>query len=184
MDYAAKPFGLGQTYFGRTPTADEQAKVSMLEGYEAIFSDTVQEGARLTNRRRRAVLVRNDSGAALSPGTLVNWKSGYVGKRVDAKTDTGLQAVAGVVDPELNADVADGDLFWLIKEGPVTVTAAGAISSNSMITNAALGKVQTIPTSPASASEAQNNAIMMIGLAMSSASADGDTLRAYVRFPF
>ncbi|HPZ86105.1 MAG TPA: hypothetical protein PLR82_07120 [Bacillota bacterium] len=183
MDYAAKPFGLGQTYFGRTPTADEQAKVSMLEGYEAIFSDTVQEGARLTNRRRRAVLVRNDSGA-LSPGTVVNWKNGYVGKRVGGKTGAGIQAVAGVVDPELNADVANGDLFWLIKEGPVTVTAAGKINSNAMITNAAAGKVQSIPTSPASATEAQSNAIMMIGLAMSSASADGDTLRAYVRFPF
>jgi len=183
MDYAAKPFGLGQTYFGRTPTADEQAKVSMLEGYEAIFSDTVQEGARLTNRRRRAVLVRNDSGA-LSPGALVNWKNGYVGKRVGGKTGAGIQAVAGVVDPELNADVANGDLFWLIKEGPVTVTAAGKINSNAMITNAAAGKVQSIPTSPASATEAQSNAVMMIGLAMSSASADGDTLRAYVRFPF
>ncbi|HQD86739.1 MAG TPA: hypothetical protein PK822_07505 [Bacillota bacterium] len=183
MDYAAKPFGLGQTYFGRTPTADEQAKVSMLEGYEAIFSDTVQEGARLTNRRRRAVLVRNDSGA-LSPGTVVNWKNGYVGKRVGGKTGAGIQAVAGVVDPELNADVANGDLFWLIKEGPVTVTAAGKINSNAMITNAAAGKVQSIPTSPASATEAQSNAVMMIGLAMSSASADGDTLRAYVRFPF
>ncbi len=183
MDYAAKPFGLGQTYFGRTPTAAEQAKVSMLEGYEAIFSDTVQEGARLTNRRRRAVLVRNDSGAALSPGALVNWKSGYVGKRVGGKTGAGVQAVAGVVDPELNADVADGDLFWVIKEGPVTVTAAGGISSNSMITNAATGKVQTV-AAPATATEAQNNAIMVIGLAMSSASANGDTLRAYVRFPF
>jgi len=183
MDYAAKPFGLGQTYFGRTPTADEQAKVSMLEGYEAIFSDTVQEGARLTNRRRRAVLVRNDSGA-LSPGTVVNWKNGYVGKRVGGKTGAGIQAVAGVVDPELNADVANGDLFWLIKEGPVTVTAAGKINSNAMITNAGDGKVQSIPTSPASATEAQSNAIMMIGLAMSSASAAGDTLRAYVRFPF
>lgn len=63
-------------------------------------------------------IVRNTSGGALLPGTIVTYQSGYRGKRVDDTSDADAQEVAGVVDDLLPAaGVAHGDVFHITVHG-------------------------------------------------------------------
>lgn len=76
----------------------------------------------LSGMEVETIVVKNDSGGALSPKKLVKWKAGGVGTLVGAVTSAG-DRVAGVVDPFLTADVPNGSMFHLIVKGPTTVLA-------------------------------------------------------------
>lgn len=120
--------GLGATYFGGSPPALSAVKKTLgIEGYERSFKDeaknTAAPGSMLLLRSGRLItarLVRNVSGFALTPGRAVAWATGHRGRRVAGHTATTNAEIAGIVDPFLpSAGVADLDLFWIIREGPV-----------------------------------------------------------------
>lgn len=122
----------GYTYHGGTPEAF--SKSIGIEGHQMKFQDDYSSGTGVRVKRSdeytHAVLVRNVSGIALTPGRTVSWKSGFRGRRVDGYTTTTAAEVAGVVDDQLPAaGVANNDLFWLLIKGPAllkTPLAGGA----------------------------------------------------------
>lgn len=114
----------GQTFSGGTPDAIGQSVG--VEGTRIQFKDEYRSGngvlVKRSSRLIDAVLVRNVSGIALTPGRQVVWKAGSRGKRVDGYTTTTAQEVAGIVDDQLpSAGVASNDLFWLIRKGPCLI---------------------------------------------------------------
>lgn len=86
-----------------------------------------------------AIYVMNDSGGVLAPGEGCTFKSGALGKRVDAKS--GANAIChGVVDPWLASNVPNGSYFWLIIQGPCDVLVGAAnLSANAVVQTAASG---------------------------------------------
>lgn len=122
----------GYTYHGGTP--DAIGKSIQIEGHPVSFMDEVPSGSAVRIKRSNgfvhAILVRNVSGAALTPGRAVTWKAGFRGKRVDGYVRLTNAEVAGIVDDQLPAaGVANNDLFWLIVKGPAllkTPLAGGA----------------------------------------------------------
>ncbi|TXH09763.1 MAG: hypothetical protein E6R03_16265 [Hyphomicrobiaceae bacterium] len=141
MEFSAGLPKQGQTWYGtqlteptspNTVPSGSSDQVTQLEGARATFrpiSKTITNGIRnvLPGGEQLAILVRNSSGGALLPGQLVNWSSGYIGRRVGAKATAAAASNAGIVDPYLpSAGVADGDLFWLFRSGPVYVRMVAA----------------------------------------------------------
>jgi hypothetical protein len=128
------PFGLGQTYYGESGTIDVSSSYANvdrkeLEGLEGVFNDvnaatnvaggvTVQRSADVIKAR----LVRNTSGVTLYGGYAVVYDTANPLKRVTGYARTTAANVAGVTSPFLgSAGVRDGDLFWVIEEGYVTL---------------------------------------------------------------
>lgn len=114
----------GRTYYdGNTIDSADYGGVG-LEGSIRVFRD-FDPTDRLKLRSARditCILVRNVSGIALLPGRIVRWKAAFRGKRVDGYTTTTAAEAAGVVDEWLpTAGVPDGDLFWLVVDGPSLV---------------------------------------------------------------
>lgn len=78
-----------------------------------------------SGRKCRCILVRNVSGQALLPGQVVTWKAGYQFRRVDGYINSIAVRPAGIVDELLpSTGVPDGDLFWLLVNGPSLVNRA------------------------------------------------------------
>lgn len=119
-DRAVQPVARGKTFYGgETIDANNYAGVH-LEGLKTVFPNT--NPADRKNKRNSgdvlAILVRNVSTIALLPGMACTWKAGFRNRRVDGKSRTTAQEVAGFVDDHLpSAGVPVGDLFWLIVEG-------------------------------------------------------------------
>ena len=86
-----------------------------------------------------AILVKNSKGGTLSPGTGVTFKSGKIGKEVDALS--GANTICdGIVDPFVVGTVPDAAFFWLIIQGPTSVkVAAGGVTQNAEVQTAASG---------------------------------------------
>ena len=139
MTFQVTPaFGRGQTHYkGQTiDTADYGGSVA-LEGLEGIFDDrglrtstepqTVRSGL-----KTKGIICRNVSGIALLPSRAVSFSAGFQNRRTAGYTTTDWAAVAGVVDDQLPAaGVPNGDLFWLLVEGPalmLTDLAGGALN--------------------------------------------------------
>lgn len=149
MEFSAGLPKQGQTWYGtqlteptspNTVPSGSNDQVTQLEGARATFrplSKTITNGIRnvIPGGEQLAVLVRNSTGGALLPGMLVNWTAGYVGRRVGAKATAAAVTNAGIVDPYLpSAGVADGDLFWLFRAGPVYVRmVAATFATNDII---------------------------------------------------
>lgn len=118
----------GKTHYGDQTinTADYGASVS-LEGITCVFKDEAPPSSYGVRTQRsqaevHAELVRNVSGIALLPSRVAVYSSGYRHKRVDGYVTVENTVGAGVVDDHLPAaGVPNGDLFWLIKRGPVLV---------------------------------------------------------------
>lgn len=98
-----------------------------------------------------AILVKNNKGGTLAPGTGVTYESGYIGKQVDALSGNDL-ACDGIVDPWVSGTVPDQAYFWLIIQGPCDVkAAAGGITADAEVVSEAAGLFGdgTAGTSPA-----------------------------------
>lgn len=128
MDTGVKTPARGATWYGPSNTIDTNNYGSTihLEGQVALFHDMDPSAptTRLSGMDVKAILVRNVSGITLAPGRLVTWQSGYRYRRVDGYTAVANCEVAGVVDdfiPSANG-VRNGDLFWLIVQGPCRAT--------------------------------------------------------------
>lgn len=113
----------GQTFYGPTGFGSNivstDLKEVQLEGLELEFDDIdpatgeVRSGQRVKGR-----IVRNSSGIALLPGTLVQWATGYRNRRVGGYANVSYAESAGFVDDQISGTVRANDLFFLVQEGP------------------------------------------------------------------
>jgi len=120
------PFERGSSlYNGLTvDTADDYGKSKGMEGQEFYLTSKSPSTSmvRTSQNDVKVRIVRNTSGGALAPGRPVTYEAGEWGRRVDAYTGADGEYVAGVVDDHLPAaGVANGDLFYIIVEGPCYV---------------------------------------------------------------
>jgi hypothetical protein len=161
-DLAFTSWGLGRTFYqGNTinvANSYAQAGNPSFVGRKRVLQyidPTATHGARVKTLQDDvvAIAVQNRSGATLLPGRIVKWSSTGTGKHVDGYT-TGAEPAraAGVVDPWLpSTGVPDGDIFWLIVEGPCLVSQA----STTLTGDVAVGDILfAITASSAGAPEA------------------------------
>lgn len=103
-------------------------------------------------RSRFMALVKNASGGALLPGTLVSFKSSGPGWEINGNTAVGGRA-DGVVDHTLPAaGVANGDCFLMVIEGPTKMVSDGAgvlAFGNKLVVGATGGRVKIQVAAPA-----------------------------------
>lgn len=163
---------LGKTWYGdQTIDATNYGRSIQHEGTEWEVDDidpsaTEVVKKRRSNRKRLAMLVRNVSGGALTPGTPVKWAAGFRGRRVDAAA-ANQGETAGFVDEMLPAaGVKDDDLFWIIVDGPVLANKATgggtAIANDAVVISVGSGNVAAVG-SPADAGAAQVDAFYACG---------------------
>lgn len=106
-----------------------------------------------SNETVECVAVKNTSGGALLPKTLVKFKAGAILTEVDGSADDSSVRV-GVVDEYLPAaGVPVDEVFWVVVKGPTTIlkTTGAAISAGAKVsaaTSAAAGKVLAGTTAP------------------------------------
>ena len=123
--YNKLPFERGRSAFQNQATSDwDITSLAHLEGQKVYLPnvDPSNKEVRRNGTDVVAVVVRNDNGSALTPGTALWWKTGYHGTRVTASAATDNGEVCGFVDDHLpTAGVQDDDLFYMIVEGPALV---------------------------------------------------------------
>jgi len=123
-DRAVAPFARGRTFFhGKTVDSSDLPGTSIL-GQVHVFQDTdpSDETKHRSNGDVVAIAVRNVSGVALLPKTIVQFKTDAIGKEVDGNANSYSQKVAGVVDDHLPAaGCLDDDICWIIVKGPCLV---------------------------------------------------------------
>lgn len=157
-------FARGQT-LGITNTNVYDAQVgdgSHLLGVRKTFRDeNPTTGALLSNHTVDCICVKNTSGGAILPGTLVKFAAGAILTEVDGGA-VAATLLMGVADEYLPAaGVPNNEVFWVVVNGPATVTktatsvSAGAAygpsstagSAAAQGANALLGyAIQTSPT--------------------------------------
>lgn len=95
---------------------------SHLLGIHKVFLDANPRNQPvLSNETVECVAVRNTSGGALLPKTLVKFKSGAVLTEIDGSADDSSVRV-GVVDEYLPAaGVPVNEVFWVVVKGPTTI---------------------------------------------------------------
>lgn len=127
-----------------------------------------------SNRRIVTRLVQNNSGGALSAGTIVTWDANNVGTAVGAVTGAGGVG-AGIVDPFLTTTVPNGDYFHLVVEGPCFCIASGAVAVNTRVIPAASGRYAATTVSAADVNATFGRSITASGAA-------GDRRKLLVNF--
>lgn len=122
-----------------------------------------------------ALLCKNSKGGTLTPGLGYTFKSGKIGKEVDALS--GANAICdGVADPWVSGTIPDGAYFWLIIQGPCELKAGAAgITANAEVQTAANGLFVD--------GTAGTNPIGHVGKA-NEAATSGNFARVYFRSPF
>lgn len=79
-------------------------------------------GVKLSNLIVRCVAVRNTSGAAILPKTVVKFAATDLLNSVDGSADNTSGLLLGIADEYLPAaGVAANDIFWVVFRGPTTV---------------------------------------------------------------
>lgn len=155
-------FARGQT-LGITSTNTYDAQVgdgSHVLGVRKIFRDeNPRTGQLLSNRTVECVCVKNTSGSAILPGTLVKFKDSALLTEVDGGA-VSATLLMGVADEYLpTAGVPNNEVFWVVVNGPSTVTK----TSTSVSAGAAYG-----PSATAGSAAAQGaNALLGYALATS-----------------
>lgn len=126
-----------------------------------------------SNETVECVAVKNTSGGALLPKTLVKFKAGAILTEVDGSADDASVRV-GVVDEYLPAaGVPVNEVFWVVVKGPTTIlkTTGAAISAGAMVSAAAsanAGRVLAGSTAP-------------VGLAIAAAASAATEVRVLAR---
>jgi hypothetical protein len=118
-------FARGQT-LGITSTNVYDASVgdgAHLLGVRKTFRDeNPQTGALLSNHTVDCICVKNTSGGAILPGTLVKFKGAAILSEVDGGA-VAATLLMGVADEYLPAAGApNNEVFWVVVNGPTTVT--------------------------------------------------------------
>lgn len=100
----------------------ESGDGSHLLGVRKTFRDEVPGGAIKSNHTVDCICVKNTSGSALLPGQVAKFKAAAILSEVDGLATTSTDLM-GVVDEYLPAaGVPNGEVFWLVVNGPSTVT--------------------------------------------------------------
>lgn len=139
------PFQRGGTFANGDSTITDAANVALygaggvnLEGRTYVFEADGDAqylsysslGADPYGRQVTCRIVRNSSGITLKPGRLVHYtestststaEDGRYETRVDGYCNAVTDRPAGVVDDYLTPGVADGDLFYIVIDGPTRV---------------------------------------------------------------
>lgn len=129
-------------YVGRINIIAGQDSQLGAVGY--VRDQTVAAGSQLAVQNSgRPVQVRickkSGATAGLTGGIGVKYKAGYEGTQVDALS-TATSGCDGIVDPNLSADLADGDTFLLFQSGPIKYKAGGTIAAGANVKPAADGE--------------------------------------------
>lgn len=134
-------FSRGRTFYDGNTIDTANYDGIPLEGKEYVFEDVDPRAAatspgsspgQRTGRYVRCRIVRNVSGVTLLPKRVVSGQktAGMFTKRIDGYTTLTAGDRLGVIDEYLPAaGVKNGDLFWLVVEGPalcLTDIAGGA----------------------------------------------------------
>ena len=120
---------------GTYETTDQSSFAGRVFLFDDLLYNSNPTGAitKRTEHLVEAVLVKNDSGAALLPKRLVVWKTSGNLTLVDGYSAATAAHVAGVVDEFLpSAGVPNGAWFWMVRKGPalcLTDLAGGANNS-------------------------------------------------------
>jgi hypothetical protein len=155
----------------KEPTSPDQYADQLL-GIEYSFDDvdlssTAPIKPVKSSNRVKAVWVQNASGGALKPGSLV--KCSVLRKTVGAQAGA-TEIVDGVVDGYLTSDVANGERFFIVVEGPCLVLSNGSYSANAGLASSSSGK----------AASASTGTVTNFGRAIEAAGAADQLKRAYV----
>lgn len=121
-------FGRGQTL----GVADASQGTSVT-GTQKTFTDvdprTTNAAQFYSNRAVTCIAVRNTSGSALLPGTVVEFDATAILDAVDGASADG-SGLTGVVDEYLPATgCAALDVCWVVVSGPTAITTSGSFSA-------------------------------------------------------
>lgn len=146
-------FARGQT-LGITNTNVYDAQVgdgSHLLGVRKTFRDeNPSTGRLLSNHTVDCVCVKNTSGSAILPGTLVKFKASAILTEVDGGA-VAASTLIGVADEYLPAaGVPNNEVFWVVVAGPSAVTK----TSTSVSAGAAYGPSATAGSAAAQGANA------------------------------
>lgn len=146
-------FARGQT-LGITNTNVYDAQVgdgSHLLGARKVFRDeNPSTGALLSNHTVECICVKNTSGVAILPGTVVKFKDAAILTEVDGGA-VAATLLMGVADEYLPAaGVPDNEVFWVVVSGPTTLTK----TSSSVSAGAAYGPSATAGSAAAKGANA------------------------------
>jgi hypothetical protein len=123
--------GITQTYY----EADVGDGYNIVGVRKTFRDEDPKTGVLNSNHTVECVAVKNTSGSALLPGDVAKFKAGAILSEVDGKASTST-LLMGVVDEYLPAaGVPNGEIFWLVVNGPSTVTK----TSTSVAAGAAYG---------------------------------------------
>lgn len=118
---------------GQTLGVSENDQGTSITGTQKTFTDvdprTTNSGVFYSNRAVSCVAVRNLSGSALLPGTVVEFAATAILDAVDGASADGTGLI-GVVDEYLPATgCANKDVCWVVVSGPTAITTAGSFSA-------------------------------------------------------
>ena len=132
------PSLMSQAILGRKNIVSDTAQL----GQQALFQDMDFNAVRptlLSCMEVRAILVENDSGAAMVAGRGYTFKSALLGTKIGALSGANL-VVDGICDPFLSQTVAIGETCWLIIGGPTRVLiGSGGQTANGVVQSLASG---------------------------------------------
>jgi hypothetical protein len=123
--------GRGETWYGGRTIDTNNLDGVWLEGQEKVFEDIVWSGTSgvksdrgiAAGRSVRCRLVRNNTGITLLPKKLVQLEAANPGRVSGYVVNTGQKGYP--VDEFLpSTGVPNGDLFWIVVQGPATVLSA------------------------------------------------------------
>lgn len=133
-------FDRGQT-LGVTSSNDVTGKIGTIR--EFVDKSPIT-GIVNSNAIVKCVAVKNTSGGALTPGTVVKFQATDLIGSVDGAAVVDSVRV-GVVDEYLPAaGVAANDVFWVVIEGPTTAVSSGAISQAAFVSIATGAAVASV----------------------------------------
>jgi hypothetical protein len=125
-------------YEGAVASTDPRNGTSYI-GSVKVFSDVdprvTNTGVRLSNRVVTCIAMRNVSGAAILPGTVVKFQKADILNNFDGSAAAVTDAPLGVVDEYLPASgCANGDVCWVVVSGPTAITTAATLAAGALVT--------------------------------------------------
>lgn len=132
---AVARIGLGRKF----PAAYKDRPLGGTAMFAHLDRDAIPYEQTLSGQMAQARLVSNSGATALKPGQRVKYTA--PGTKVEGAV--AADQAAGYVDPWLNADVAQDEVFWIIEAGPTKVLSGAAFSANAALNGDANGKSVT-----------------------------------------
>lgn len=144
---------------------------SNLWGVRKVFTDThPRTGQILTNETVECVAVKNVSGGALLPKTLVQFDANAIITSVDAGATTSSTRI-GVVDEYLPAAGAPAnEVLWVVVKGPTTVLKLTHATDEAIAAGAAVSATAT-------AGKVESGSTLKVGVCVTAAASTDTEVR-------